>query len=243
MSDNNSETSKPEMEEPSTRSDKFFTGIATSTGLTQTITQIWNKTPRPAALLPKKKKRRKVKKDETKRGGIKRVAQLAVPHGSSSDSDFEVLNAPSKPKVTPVKSAAKREDRMKVSVPDLAQIGDIVTSTAKELNHPRYRFGDVPPGYIFFGVVEGESLDMVKVKWNKVEHRLRTAKIVKKRSVADSEVFNTIDYVSRAIVRVVAKFDDGGTRGLNTFLRAALYHEFYYQPVGEEKGWMMYDWV
>ena len=109
---------------------------------------------------------------------------------------------------------------------DYAQVGDIVTSTVKELNHPLLLFGDVPPGYQLFGVVVGEDNSSVKVDWNKVEERLRKAKIVKKGEKGYSpETFKDIECVSRHIVRVVAKFDDcNSLKKTNNFVRAALFH-------------------
>ena len=45
----------------------------------------------------------------------------------------------------------------------LALSGDIVMSTAKELKHPPLLFGDIDPGYLFFGLVKSGDMNMVDV--------------------------------------------------------------------------------
>ena len=125
------------------------------------------------------------------------------------------------------------------SDPTLAQPGDLVTATAKDLNHPRLLFGDVDPGYMFFGVVVSGDKYTPKVSWNRVESALRKAKIAA-RLGKKKEDFKEIKWVSRALVRVLGKFDDPHMARMNNFIRASIYHEFYFDV---DQGWKKHVWA
>ena len=119
-------------------------------------------------------------------------------------------------------------------IPDLAQFGDLVTSTAKELCHPCYVAGRVDPGYILFGAVKGGGKDTVLVGWNRPE------KVFLKGKGAESNDTSIIGYADRTLVRVVAKSDDRQLAKMNNFLRAAIYHEFFFKG---GVGWVKHKWV
>ena len=114
----------------------------------------------------------------------------------------------------------------------MAQQGDLVTCTAKELNHPRLRFGNIAAGY-FFGVVVSGDNEMVCMDWNDVQHNLKVAKVVKinERARAKYDVFREIKFVYRTLVRVVAKYDDPFMGRINHFVKSTIFLDFYYVVV------------
>ena len=163
-----------------------------------------------------------------------------APTSPLEDSDDDFVTKKRKPKVTPDRSYSARSPPKKRSkshkrnkVPDLAQFGDLVSSSAKELNHPRYLSGDVDPGYFLFGVVRGGDEDTVMVAWNNIEPALKDAGSAK----VDMKL---MDYVSRNLVRVVGKYDDSKLIKMNNFIRATIYHEFTYK---KGVGWVKFAWV
>ena len=109
-----------------------------------------------------------------------------------------------------------------------------MTSTAKELNHPSYLLGRIDPGYILFGVVRGGDKDTVMVGWNKPEPMLRQDK-----GYINDDI-KVIEYADRNLVRVIAKSNDQNLAKMNNFLRAAIYHEFYFR---KGIGWAKHKWV
>ena len=77
--------------------------------------------------------------------------------------------------VTPTKNTLVICDRT------FAQKGDLVTSTAAELRHPRLLFDDIDPGYVFHGHVTATDRTTVDVIWSTVEIGHRHAKVAKKQ--------------------------------------------------------------
>ena len=166
--------------------------------------------------------------------------QNAHSDDSESDDDF-VAKKPRHQRKTPTivsPNAQEIKRRSKAAnrklIPDLAQFGDLVTSTAKELNHPDYTSGRVNPGYILFGVVRGGDKDTVLVSWNKPEP------IFCKNTGVVNHDTKLIEYADRTLVRVVAKSDDQQITKMNNFLRAAIYHEFFFK---KGVGWTKHKWV
>ena len=109
---------------------------------------------------------------------------------SSDDDDFIIKRKTKKERkepalVTPVAVKKRRKShdtgRVKKSTGSLAQRGDLVTSTAAELKHPRLLFGDIDEGYIFFGIVTKSDETTVNVKWSTVEIGHQKAKVGKKK--------------------------------------------------------------
>ena len=95
--------------------------------------------------------------------------------------------------------------------PKLVQFGDLVTSTAKELNHPHYISDDIDPGYILFGVVRGVDKDTVIISLGKVEH------VFLKDESAVSNNVKVIEYADRTLVQVVEKLADANLEKINNF--------------------------
>ena len=63
--------------------------------------------------------------------------------------------------------------------PALAQVRDLVKSTAKELNHSRTLTGEIGPGYLFFGIVVSSCPATVDVSRTNVEIGHKSKDIVK----------------------------------------------------------------
>ena len=160
---------------------------------------------------------------------------------SESDSDFVSKKTRHKPEsdifVSPRNSreiernAVKKRRKLDA---DLAQLGDLVTSTAKELRHPSYLSGQIDPGYILFGVVKGGDRDTIMVGWNKPERVF-----LRDKGWANDELKIT-EYADRNLVRVIAKNTDQELAKMNNFLRAAIYHEFHFK---RGIGWAKHKWV
>ena len=72
-----------------------------------------------------------------------------------------------------------------------------------------------------------------------MEPRLRKAKVAKKKGEQDTEDFRDIKFVSRRLVRVVGKYDDGKLEKMNNFIKAAIFHEFHFK---KNVGWLKYRW-
>ena len=100
--------------------------------------------------------------------------------------------------VTPNKVSKKKKvrgvEKRGASDKYLAETGDLVMSTAKELAHSRMLFGDIDPDF-FFGVVISADHDSVEVAWNRAEPQLRKAKVAKKKGERDTEDFRNIKLV------------------------------------------------
>ena len=117
------------------------------------------------------------------------------PESSSAEysTDDDAFVTPSKIKrthdkyslVTPPSAKKKRENKQ---LGEPAREGDLVTSTAAELNHPRLLFGDIGEGYIFFGIVLEGDQTALKVSWSSVELGHQKARVIKKR-VINREIF------------------------------------------------------
>ena len=133
-----------------------------------------------------------------------------------SDDDFEP-----KPK------------RRNFCIATIPQVGDIVMSTATELRHPRLLFGEIDPGYIFFGLVKNDDKDTVDVAWLPVEIGHARVNVARKKGEPQDK-FRSIVTVSRRLVRVVVKFNQQSLEKLNNFLKAAVYSEFFYS---RKVGW------
>ena len=114
---------------------------------------------------------------------------------------------------------------------DLAQVGDIVMATALKLDHPRYRSGDIDPGYIFFGLVKSSEAKTVDVAWSEVEVGHVQAKVKRGKDEVD---YMGMICVSRSLVTVVVKYDQTNLDKLNHFIRAAIYAEFFFM---RNVGW------
>ena len=163
-----------------------------------------------------------------------------APTSPFEDSDDDFVPKKRKARVTPDRynlSILPEKKRLKShkrnKVPDLAQFGDLVTSSVKELNHHRYLSGDVDPGYMMFGVVKGGDKDTVLVAWNDVEPAL-------KHFVSVNSEPNYMDYVSPSLVRVVGKYDDPNLCKMNNFLCATIYHQFRFR---KGIGWVKFAWI
>ena len=159
---------------------------------------------------------------------------------SESDPDFVTKKTRRKRESDPIVSPNSREikrnavKKRRKRDSDLAQLGDLVTSTAKELRHPSYLSGQIDPGYILFGVVKGGDRDTVMVGWNKPERVF-----LQDKGWANDEMKIT-EYADRTLVRVIAKNTDQELAKMNIFLRAAIYHEFHFK---RGIGWKKHDWV
>ena len=147
---------------------------------------------------------------------------------SEEDDDF----LPKKKRKMSIKQECKIITPTKLVICDrtFAQKGDLVTSTAAELNHPRLLFDDIDPGYVFHGHVTATDRTTVDVIWSTVEFGHRQAKVAKQNK---KKQFRGIGCVSRKLVRIVAKYDSENLDKLNHFLKAAIYAEFFFtQKVG-----------
>ena len=167
------------------------------------------------------------------------------PESSSSESSDSVFETKRKrketPIVTPKKMVKQKIDQTKNRGPSdqhLAEVGDLITSTARELNHPRWLFGDIDPGF-FFGMVLSADPDSVEVAWEKVEPQLQKAKVATKKGERGNEDFRDIKFVGRSLVRVVGKYDDGKLEKMNSFIKAAIFSNFRFK---KNVGWVKYRW-
>ena len=158
------------------------------------------------------------------------------PSEDSSDDDVFVKSPKKRTKkrkpptcslVTPP-SVARKVKRVRDNVGEPVQRGDLVTSTAAELNHPRLLFGDIDEGYIFFGIVTEADQTALKVEWSTVEHGHQKARVVKKKGEKKGDHFRDIEWVSMRLVRVVARCNSGNLNRLNHFVKAAISAEFFF---------------
>ena len=96
---------------------------------------------------------------------------------SEDDEDF----LPKKKRKMSIKQEYKVITPTKLVICDrtFAQKGDLVTSTAAELRHPRLLFDDIDPGYVFHGHVTATDRTTVDVIWSTVEFGHRQAKVAK----------------------------------------------------------------
>ena len=179
--------------------------------------------------------KRSVLIDKFKSAKQQTLTQLFAGHPESSSAedstDDDAFVTPSKIKrthdkyslVTPPSAKKKRENKQ---LGEPAREGDLVTSTAAELNHPRLLFGDIGEGYIFFGIVLEGDQTALKVSWSSVELGHQKARVIKKKGDKPGDFFKDIEWVSRRLVRAVARYNSGNLNRLNHFVKAAISAEF-----------------
>ena len=90
---------------------------------------------------------------------------------SSNSSNYNLNNL--------IVNTPKTSHNIAKTYPALAQIVDLVTSTAKKLNHPCTLTGETGPGYLFFGIVVSSFPETVDATWTNVELRHESKDIVK----------------------------------------------------------------
>ena len=112
----------------------------------------------------------------------------------------------------------------------MAQVGDLVTSTAKELNPPRALSGEISPGSMFFGIVV-ISLDpnTVDFAWSHVELGHKSSDIVKPDIGRCGDDLYVVVCVDRRLVRIVAKNDNGNVDNVNHFFEIFCLHIILFQ--------------
>ena len=89
---------------------------------------------------------------------------------SSNSSNYNLNNL--------IVNTPKTSHNIAKTYPALAQIGDLVTSTTKELNYPRTFSAEISPGYLFFRIVVSSFPVMVDVSWANIELRHESKDIV-----------------------------------------------------------------
>ena len=177
--------------------------------------------------------------DKLKSTSQQTLAQLfascpeSSPTKDSTDDDVFMKSPKGKRKaptcsLVSLPSAVYKSKRVNANVGEPAQRGDLVTSTAAELNHPRLLFDDIDEGYIFFGIVTQADQTALKVEWSMVEHGHQKARVVKKKGEKKGDHFRDIEWVSRRLVRVVARCNSGNLNRLNHFVKAAISAEFFF---------------
>ena len=121
--------------------------------------------------------------------------------------------------------------------PNSAKLGDLVMSTARELDHPDYKTGKIDGAYIFFGIVRKYSQTTVPqreriwVDWSQVEkgHTLiksENKKILNRHEIEDDAI--DLPAVLKHKVRIIAKCNNPHLDGVNTYLKLELLDEFYF---------------
>ena len=93
---------------------------------------------------------------------------------SSSDGEDDDFVQMKKPRT--IGQFIKRMDS------NLAQVGDIVIITARNLKHPRLLFGDIDHVYVFFGIVKACDLKTVDVSWSDVEVGHKKARVLETKA-------------------------------------------------------------
>ena len=116
-------------------------------------------------------------------------------------------------------------------------MGDLVTSTARELDHPDYKTGKIEGAYIFWGIVRKYSqttasrTERIWVDWSQVEEGHTLIKSdnnkILHRHPMDKELVN-IPAVLKHKVRIIAKCNNPHLEGINRFLKIELLEEFYF---------------
>ena len=161
-----------------------------------------------------------------------------------SDQDFSDFVTPNPKKQKTTKSPHSKNSVHKKN-PVGPKVGDLVMSTAAELQHLDYVTQNISGAYIFFGIVRSYSTvgndnekEKVNVDWSAVETGHSHIKSENKNILHTHPIKNyavNVPPVSKDKVHIVAKSNNPHLLGINEWLKMELLDEFYFI---EPDGWM-----
>ena len=180
---------------------------------------------------------------------------------SRSDDADSFVTPPAKRKaaaitITPAKKVHMTAHKKNLELKNLFEIGDLVRSTAGEINHPAYYKGEIDKGYIILGAVKdyrkreyfsgpgATDPEHMIVQWQNIEingtryhDAFDTRKIV---LIYEDEhdwenVVVQFDCVNKGMLTRVGKFESNDVTKMNEGIQAMVWDNFWHS---NRKGWM-----